>query len=250
MEEATPWHEQDYFWETTAPVMFTERRWEITPVEVDQVISLLGIKAEAHILDLGCGVGRHSLELARRGFQVTGVDRTKQYLKQASERAEQESLKIEFIQEDMRKFCRPDSFNGAISMFTSFSYFEDPEEDRKVALNVYQSLRPGGVFLLETHGKESLARIFQENSWREDNGILVLQEHRVTKNWSWMENRWIIIQNDKRNEFEVTHRLYAATELVSLLTGCGFKYVDVYGDLAGSKYDHKATRLVVVAHKA
>jgi SAM-dependent methyltransferase len=249
MENEIPWHEQDFFWETAAPVMFTERRWANTPVEVDKLFSLLEIKQGAHILDLGCGVGRHSLELARRGFMVTGVDRTKRYLEQASEKAAQEGLDIEFVHEDMRTFCRPDTFDATLSMFTSFSYFEDPEEDRKVVMNVYQSLKQGGVFLLETHGKESLAPIFQESNWHEQNGILVLQEHKVTNNWSWMENRWIIIKDDKRTEFKVTHRLYAATEMVSLLTGCGFKHVDVFGDLAGSPYDHTARRLVVVAHK-
>lgn len=249
MENEKPWHEQDFFWETTGPVIFSERRWAITQDEVDRLVSLLELKQGVHILDLCCGPGRHSLELARRGFKVTGVDRTKQYLEQASEKAAQEGLNTEFIQEDMRTFCRPDTFNAAINMFTSFSYFDDPEEDCKVVMNVYQSLKPGGVFLLETHGKESLARIFQENNWHEQNGILILQEHKVTNNWSWMENRWIIIKDDKRTEFKVTHRLYAATEMASLLTGCGFKSVDIYGDLAGSIYDHTARRMVAVAQK-
>jgi len=249
MENVTPWHEQDAFWETTAPIIFTKQRWANTPAEVENVISLLDIKPGIHILDLGCGVGRHSLELARRGFKVTGVDRTKLYLEQASEKAAQEGLNIEFIQEDMRTFCQPDTFDAVINLFTSFGYFEDSEDDRKVAMNVYQSLKPGGVFLLETHGKESLAPIFQENSWREQNGILILQEHKVTNNWSWMENRWIIIKDNKRTEFKVTHRLYAATELASLLTGCGFKHVDTYGNLSRSPYDHTARRMVTAAYK-
>jgi len=225
MENVTPWHEQDAFWETTAPIIFTKQRWANTPAEVENVISLLDIKPGIHILDLGCGVGRHSLELARRGFKVTGVDRTKLYLEQASEKAAQEGLNIEFIQEDMRTFCQPDTFDAVINLFTSFGYFEDSEDDRKVAMNVYQSLKPGGVFLLETHGKES------------------------PNNWSWMENRWIIIKDNKRTEFKVTHRLYAATELASLLTGCGFKHVDTYGNLSRSPYDHTARRMVTAAYK-
>ena len=59
-------------------------------------------------------------------------------------------------------------------MFTSFSYFEDPQEDRRVVANVYCSLKPGGVFLLETHGKETLAHIFRERDWSETNGTFVL----------------------------------------------------------------------------
>ena len=249
MKQDKPWHEDDEFWEMWGPLIFRPEAVAAATDEVDKIVALLGIKPEARVLDLCCGVGRHSLELARRGFQVTGVDRNRQYLNQARDVASKERLSIEFVQEDMRSFSRPETYDVIINMFTSFSYFEDPEEDRKVATNVYQSLKPGGVFLLETHGKESMARVFQESNWSEQNGTLILQEHKVTNNWSWMENRWIIIKDDKRTEFKVTHRLYAATELASLLTGCGFKHVDAYGDLTGSPYDHTARRLVVVGVK-
>lgn len=249
MPESKPWHEDDFFWETWGPVMFTQQRLADAVEQVANIISLLGIKPGAHILDLGCGVGRHSLELARRGFQVTGVDRTKKYLEQASVQAEKEGLKVEFVQEDMRKFCRPEAFDTAINMFTSFSYFEDPEEDRQVVLNVYRSLKEGGLFLLETHGKETLARIFRESNWHDENGVLILEERRVTRNWGWMENRWIMIDGSKRTESKVTHRLYSATELIALLNGCGFRQADAYSDFEGNAYDHTARRLVVVGRK-
>ena len=165
MTDPKPWHEDDEFWERWEPVMFTQQRLANTPAEVEQIIALLDIKPEAQILDLCCGVGRHSLEFARRGFQVTGVDRTQRYLSQATEQANREGLHAEFVQDDMRTFCRPDSYDAVINMFTSFSYFEDPEEDRQVIANVYQSLKSEGKLILETHGKETLARIFRERVW-------------------------------------------------------------------------------------
>ena len=249
MESTKPWHEDDNFCETWGPIMFNEQRLANTPAENDVVVSLLDIKPAAHVLDLCCGVGRHSLELARRGFRVTGVDRTEQYLKQASERAEKERLSAEFVREDMRTFSRADTFDAAINMFTSFSYFEDPEEDLQVILNIYRSLKPGGVFMLETMGKEVLARIFLENNWSEQNGTLTMQERKVTRNWGWMENHWIVIKDGKRTDFNVNHRLYAATELISLLMGCGFSQTDAYGDFNGSPYDNNARRLVVTGRK-
>lgn len=249
MEETKPWHEDDMFWETWGPVMFSQQRLADSPAEVERIVSLLGIRPGACVLDLCCGVGRHSLELARHGFDVTGVDRTRRYLDQASEQADKEGLKIEFVQDDMRTFCRPDTFDAVINMFTSFSYFEDPEEDRQVVVNVYRSLISGGVFLLETMGKEILARIFLERNWHEENGVLILEERKVSRNWGWMENRWIMFKDDKRTEFKVTHRLYSATELAAVLAGCGFTQVDVYGDLEGGAYDQTAKRMVVVGHK-
>ncbi len=243
------WHEQDDFWTRWAPFMFQDRLWEQAPREVESIISLLKIGPGASVLDLCCGPGRHSLQLARAGFSVTGVDRTETFLEQARRQAEKEGLKVELVQEDMRSFCRPDSFDAAINLFTSFGYFEDIDDDRKVATNVYRSLRNNGVFLIDTMGKEVLARIFRERDWYEAKGMLVLQERKVSRNWSWMEGRWIMIKDGKAEEYGISHRLYSAVELGALLKDCGFAAIDVYGDLTGVPYDHTARRLVVVAHK-
>jgi len=216
---------------------------------LDPLFPIMSIEPGAHVLDLCCGVGRHSLELARRGFQVTGVDRTRPYLDRASRRAEAEGLEIEFVQSDMRDFCRPDAFDAVVNLFTSFGYFEDPEDDRQVAMNVYRSLKSGGVFLIDMMGKEVLARIFRERDWYEENGMLILQERKLSKSWSWMENRWILFADNNRTELRLSHRIYSATELASLLTECGFTHIDAYGDFEGNAYDHLARRLVIVAHK-
>jgi 2-polyprenyl-3-methyl-5-hydroxy-6-metoxy-1,4-benzoquinol methylase len=67
------WHENDDLWEMIAPFIFGENRWAVAPDESEAIISWLEVKPGAKILDLGCGPGRHSLELARRGFEVTGI---------------------------------------------------------------------------------------------------------------------------------------------------------------------------------
>ncbi len=249
MPSKIPWHEDDAFWELTGPVMFTPQRFAEAVTEVNAIIRLLGIEPGDSVLDLGCGVGRHSLELARRGFRVTGVDRTVPYLTQARQKAEAEGLDIEFTHEDMRRFSRPGTFDAAINMFTSFSYFEDPDEDRRVLANLASSLKDGGRLVLHTHGKEVLARIFLPRSWEEHDGTHVLIERRATRNWGWMENHYTVFKDGRRHEFDVNHRLYSATELVALMTDCGFSHVDVHGDFDGSPYDHTARTMVTVARK-
>jgi SAM-dependent methyltransferase len=198
---------------------------------------------------LCCGPGRHSLELARLKYCVTGVDRTTPYIQQAKKKADEQQLNIRFVQEDMRSFCEPNAFDVVINAFTSFGFFEDPADDKRVFENVYTSLKKGGKFLIDIMGKEVLARIFQEKRWWEEDGVLVLEEAKLNEDWSSVDSRWIIIADGRRDEYRFSLRLYSAAQLSELLKSCGFSRVEVYGDLTGSPYDQTAKRLVVVAHK-
>lgn len=249
MTEPKTWHENDGFWEMVAPFMFSENNWAAAPAEVDQVIALLDLSPGAVILDLGCGPGRHSLELARRGFCVTGVDRTALYLEQAQRRAEGEGLTIEFVQEDMRRFRRPDTFDAALSLFTSFGYFDTAEENQQVLANVHSSLKDGGKLIMELMGKEVLARVFQARDWQEQDGVFFLQERHVSDNWTRMANRWILLTEQAQYDFRVSHWIYSAAELSAMLRDSGFSSVDAYGGTGGTPYDHTARRLVLVARK-
>jgi hypothetical protein len=105
---------------------------------------------------------------------------------------------------------------------------------------------------MDLMGKEPLARIFQAHDWHElDDGTLYLQERKVVRDWTWFENRWILIRPDgQRHEFAVSHRIYDGAALRALLREAGFETVDLYGGLDGAPYDHRARRLVVVARKA
>ncbi|NIV31492.1 MAG: methyltransferase domain-containing protein, partial [Anaerolineae bacterium] len=108
---------------------------------------------------------------------MTGVDRTAAYLQKARDAAGVEGLAVEWIEADAREFLRPAAFDLAINMYTSFGYFEDPAEDRRVAENLCTSLSPGGNLVMDLMGKERLARIFSPRSWDElPDGSLFLQE--------------------------------------------------------------------------
>ena len=230
--------------------MFSPERIEQTRTEVDRLVALLRLEPGAHLLDLCCGIGRHSLEFARRGFTVTGVDRTAAYLEQARAAASREQLQVELVQADMREFTRPDSFDGAINVFTSFGYFEDPAEDLKVARNISESLRTGARFVVDINGKEVLAAKFRERDWnRRADGTIVIEERRVLEGWSRIESRWIHIRGTERHESTVVVRPYSGVELSAMLREAGFREVATYGSLAGTPYDHRAERLVAVAVK-
>jgi len=248
-KERKVWYEDDLFWQTFESGMFTAERLEAAPQEVDQLIELLGLQPGDKILDLCCGIGRHSLELARRAYEVTGLDRTAYYLEQARKKAESENLKVDFVLGDARRFCAIEEFDAVINMFTSFGYFEDACDDKRVLLNAYASLKRGGKLLIEMVGKEILARIFQKRDWHERDGRIFLRETEATRDWSWIKNRWILLEDGRQQEFSFGHRVYSAVELTGLLKRCGFSQTKVFGDLKGSTYDHQAQRLVTIAVK-
>lgn len=249
MTNQDPWHRQDAFWELFEPVLFNERRQKRAQIDVDKLEKLLQLAEPARILDLCCGNGRHSLELARRGFEVIGVDRTNAYIENASVEAEKLKLNAAFVVDDMRKYCAPGNFDVVINMFGSFGYFENPGDDKNVVENMYASLRAGGQFLIETMGKEILARDFKKRDWSVEGDLLILSERNVSQSWDRIETRWIVIQGEKRVEHQVSVRSYTAEELSSLLYDGGFSDVLVYGSLDGTAYDQMAQRLVVVGLK-
>jgi len=244
------WHEDDSFWAETGSALFTQERIQEAGTEVAHTLALTKPPQGACVLDLGCGIGRHTLEFARRGFRVTGVDRTASYLQQAMERTKAEGLEIEWLQADMREFRRDASFDLAVNLLTSFGYFEDPAEDRRVAENVLASLTPAGNFVIELMGKEILARIFRSSDWqKQQDGTILLEERKVIEDWSRLDMRWIVIKDKDRYDRRFQLRLYAASELKRLLQDAGFTHVAAYGSLEGKPYDHTSERLVVVGRK-
>ena len=243
------WFENPQFWEDFAPLFFDKERMEATFEEVNQIIARLALPANSCILDMACGIGRHSLEFARRGFDVTAVDIAEYYLKILREQAEKESLELEIILSDMREYNSEPSFDAALLMFTSLGYFADPQADLKVVRNIYQALNPGGYLLIDQMGREIVQRNFQSRDWHEVDGIFWLEERTPDDDWHYLANRWIICQESKVNEYRFRIKMYSATELSDLLKSAGFKKIQIYGDLTGSPYDEKAKRLIVIGQK-
>lgn len=241
------WFEEEEFWERYAPIMFDEARWAEVPAVVDGLAKLTGVGPASRVLDLCCGLGRVSLELAARGYATTGVDITRSYLRAAQESCDDGGLSVELVCEDARRFVRPSSFDLAVNLYFSFGYFEDPADDSLLARNVRASLVSGGAFVIETVGKEIAMRDFTDGEWFDREGYTVLTEFTPVDSWAGIRNRWILIKGAERIERSFVQRLYSATELRRLLLDAGFSSVEVYGDWDGSPYDQKARVLITVA---
>lgn len=229
--------------------MFPNERFEQAEIEVDQILALARIEG-GRVLDLACGPGRHAVELAKRGFQVSGVDRSAFLLAKARERAGTAGVEIEWIEEDMRSFQRPGVFDLAINMFTAFGYFDEKTEDVQVLKGLHDSLVPGGALVMDMGGKEWLARHFEATSSREaEDGSLVINRREIFDDWTRIRNEWILISSEGVKSFEFHHTIYSGQELRDRLEEAGFESIELYGDLEGNPYGIDAKRLVTVARK-
>lgn len=244
----TGWYADNRFWQLAAMLDFEDRRAKAAG-DVDNILKLLSPKPGCSVLDLCCGHGRHAIEFARRGFEVTAVDRNSSFLEKAKKRAESAGTAAEWIEADMRSYRDKSRFDLAVCLWTSFGYFESESDDHTVLCNLLGSLKPGGCLLLEAFSKELEARYFARRSWQEQNGVLLLDSKTVQPGWSWITRRWTFVTDNGREDFTIGYRPYSGKELSEVLIRTGFATIDLYGGLDGRPFDSAATHLFAVANK-
>ncbi len=210
---------------------------EITKREVDLVVEALRIKPEDRILDLCCGQGRHSLELASRGFvNVEGLDRSRYLIQKAKKESEKRVLGVKFREGDARKLpYKTDTFDAVVILGNSFGYFESEDEDLKVLREVLRVLKPWGKVLLDVADGEYLKSNLQNRSWEwVDNRFFVCRERSLSSDGERIITREIIAHKEKgiiADQFYAV-RLYNRDKLEELLKKAGFDDVEVYSSLS------------------
>lgn len=248
--ETASWFAKEEDWILKSSIIFNKNLLRLTFIEVERLIKLFGgVNESARLLDLCCGIGRHSIQFAKHGFNVTAVDITKPYLEIAAGKAKKEGLDIEFVHSDMRDFCRPGQFDIITNLCTSFGYLESVEADVAVLKNMYESLAPDGKFMIEILGKEVIAATFRKEEHLEAEGCTVLAESRILNDWSMLECKRTIMKDDEQKVITAYHRLYSAAELRGHLRSVGFKNIRVYGDFSGAPYDNNAKSMVMIGDK-
>lgn len=199
---------------------------EITATEVDAITDILKISPDDSILDLCCGQGRHSLELAKRGFRkVQGLDRSHYLVQKARASAKNQALDVRFREGDARKLPHPnDSFNVVLILGNSFGYFETLQDDLRVLRNVMRVLMPWGKLLIDTADGEHLKKNFQRRSWEWMNSrLLVCRERSLSLDRERMVSREVIthIQKGVVADRFYAERLYSRKTLAKLLAEAG-----------------------------
>jgi 2-polyprenyl-3-methyl-5-hydroxy-6-metoxy-1,4-benzoquinol methylase len=239
---------------------FFEREWldelaphddERTRREADFVVEKLGLEPGARVLDVGCGHGRHAVELARRGFRVTGVDLSPRSIELARQAAAQAEVEVSFVELDARELGFDGEFDAAINLFTSVvGYFDDDAESQRVLDAVARSLRRGGSFLIDTINLLGLARAFRELDWKElESGTIMLERREFDFDRGRSIATWTFLRGGGRRDMTHSLRVYAPHELARMLESAGLDVVGRWGSFEGVDLSFDAWRLIVRGDK-
>lgn len=219
---------------------------ERTPVEVDQIETLLQLYPPRRILDLPCGQGRHAIELARRGYEVTGVDLSPYMLGVARERAEAGGVRVRWLAGDMRQPLPGQTFDLVLNLFTSFGYFADEADDRRVVRAAASMLEPGGRFLLEVINGDRVMGNFQEREWFTVGQTAVIERRSLEQSTRRMVvERTVSSTNGDETSVHAV-RLYSGPALKTMLDAAGFGRVQLYGDWDGAPLMPESLRVLAV----
>jgi cyclopropane fatty-acyl-phospholipid synthase-like methyltransferase len=212
------------------------------------ILENVKIAPKTKILDMACGAGRHAIILARKNYNVTAVDLSEKLISIASQAAQIENLKINFIQSDIRKFETSEKFNLVLNLFTSFGYFETDEENFAILKKAFNLLEVGGYFVLDFFNSQFLKQNLVEYSEEILNNAEIHQLRKIKDNR--VIKKIVITKDGNLNTYEESVRLFTKDELVEAITKIGFDIYKTFGDFLGNEFEQfSSPRLIMICKK-
>ncbi len=221
--------------------------------QIDGVERFMRLEPRSRVLDLGCGSGRRTIELARRGHRVVGLDPDERALASARTGAKGEKLNIHFIKADTAAIPYRSEIDAVTLLDGAFGQRANDRDDLRCLESARKALKPGGLLLIDALNKEWLMRHFEPNYWEqgeENKAAVVLDQITFDFERGRLDNRRVIVDADgKRTPSNVSVRVYTLTELKAQLERAGFVYRQCWGGFDGSAYGMESARVVVLAER-
>jgi SAM-dependent methyltransferase len=227
------------------PLLTPER----TASEIDFVLASANCPPGGRILDVGCGPGRHSIELAQRGFTVFGIDPSGSMIAAAKERASEAGVSPEFQQVAGEDFITDEKFDTAICLFTTLGQIEDQKDNLHIIPRVAAALQPGGIFFVEVPQRAWVASNLKSSDrfGEGDRYTDVTRQFDMDKNT--VTETFTVVNPGDTQRYVLRYRLYSLDELSDLLEKDGFGIVATYGDYYGSRLTLSSPVMVFVAQR-
>ena len=229
-----------------------------TAGECDFIEQEINFDKSLKILDVGCGTGRHAIELSKRGYQVTGIDLSESQLKRAQEKAEAVNIVIDFQCQDARNLPFNGEFDVAIMLCEGgFPLMETDEMNFEILKNVTKSLKPRAKFIFTTlNGLFPLYNSLDEfHASAAEEGNSICGNHRFDL-MTFRAHDTVAFEDDSGNKktLECNERYYVPSEITWLLKSLGYKTIDIFGAKLGAfSREHTLTtknyEILVIAEK-
>jgi SAM-dependent methyltransferase len=236
---------KDWFGEDYLKV-YPHRDEQEARLQIDFVETVLSLRPADRTLDLGCGSGRHAVELNQRGYRVTCLDLSPVLLSLAKKKTGSEHCCAQFVRADMRHIPFTSAFDAVLSFFTTFGYFSSDEQNLQTLISMQDALKPGGAFCIDYLNKEFVIKNLIPRDSRRDNGFEIIQERRYNQPHERIEKKITIKDNGAVREYRESVRLYTLEEMQGLLFQTQLKLLKTFGDFDGSKFSAESPRLILV----
>ena len=227
----TSWFDSPYYHS-----LYSHRNHQEASDFVSRLINLIQPYKDAHILDVGCGRGRHAIELYRHGFTVTGIDLSHENIKYAKDKAKNEkaSSSLKFMVHDMRKPLDT-QFSNVLNLFTSFGYFKDPKDTIRTLESFRTQLVPNGVGVIDfLNPSWVLSNLIKEEIIERDGVRFSIQRYKKGK-WLYKD---IQIQIDEHSyKFQEQVELLEVNDFITLFSQVNLQLVDLFGNYQLDAYD-------------
>ena len=254
-----PWYEESFGSEYLE--LYAHRDLAEACANMGALVELLKLRRDEPVLDLCCGAGRCLLALRRMGFgNLVGLDLSAELLAEAGAllssapsspvgNVGKEAGGIGLLRADMRVVPFQDHFAAVLSIFTSFGYFEEDEQNQAVLGAVSAALRHGGLFVLDYLNRDYVISHLVPQEERLLRGRRVCHRRWVSADGLRVEKATTVHGPDGPQQFFESVRMYSETEMRQMLCAEGFTAIRSYGSFSGEEFTAKSERLILVAQK-
>ncbi len=224
-------------------------RPEQNSADADRIESLLELPQGARMLDAPCGFGRVALELAQRGYRVSGVDIAAPYVAEAQTRARELGVQAEFQVGDVRRLPWENAFDGVFCTGNSFAYFDDAG-NQSFLRSAAQALSPGGKLLLECPMvAESILSRVQMNAWYQIGEIYTLAKRDYDPLTGRLQVEYTFIVDGKFDRRTASYRIYTCRQIIEMVQAAGLEVVGTWGAKDRTPFTLSSGELLLVARK-